>query len=293
VASAGPHTRPLAAEQQGPSRKGRATAEAGGDHSCDRVGGCADHLYGNYERLIKAWAKQARHPTVFIVVCNNNKCLKACLRLGGGLESTCQTCQCIVRESLRFSTTLTTTTWSARPVTLLIDSVQLETGGGLDDNFKKAAAPKSTAIGRVPPPFSRSRRRGLTGRGTCCARCMNTVGKPGRTSEQIRCVIRLYATEGWDANTVTHILGVRAFGTQLLCEQVVGRGLRRASYTPNEEGRSTPNTPKCTGALQLHPDPWQDRSEAAEAGPSVQALATGLHSRSRSQGRRVSLGDAG
>ena len=39
-------------------------------------------------------------------------------------------------------------------------------------------------------------------------------------------------TEGWDANTVTHILGVRAFGTQLLCEQVVGRGLRRMSYAP-------------------------------------------------------------
>jgi type III restriction enzyme len=43
-------------------------------------------------------------------------------------------------------------------------------------------------------------------------------------------------TEGWDANTVTHILGVRAFGTQLLCEQVVGRGLRRQSYDLNEEG---------------------------------------------------------
>jgi type III restriction enzyme len=43
-------------------------------------------------------------------------------------------------------------------------------------------------------------------------------------------------SEGWDANTVTHILGVRAFGTQLLCEQVVGRGLRRQSYELNEEG---------------------------------------------------------
>ena len=43
-------------------------------------------------------------------------------------------------------------------------------------------------------------------------------------------------TEGWDANTVTHILGVRAFGTQLLCEQVVGRGLRRQSYDLNEDG---------------------------------------------------------
>ena len=43
-------------------------------------------------------------------------------------------------------------------------------------------------------------------------------------------------TEGWDANTVTHVLGIRAFGTQLLCEQVIGRALRRQSYELNEEG---------------------------------------------------------
>jgi type III restriction enzyme len=44
-------------------------------------------------------------------------------------------------------------------------------------------------------------------------------------------------TEGWDANTVTHVLGVRAFGTQLLCEQVIGRALRRQSYELNENNR--------------------------------------------------------
>ena len=43
-------------------------------------------------------------------------------------------------------------------------------------------------------------------------------------------------TEGWDARTVTHVLGVRAFGTQLLCEQVIGRALRRQSYDPNDDG---------------------------------------------------------
>ena len=43
-------------------------------------------------------------------------------------------------------------------------------------------------------------------------------------------------TEGWDANNVTHVLGIRAFGTQLLCEQVIGRALRRQSYEQNEEG---------------------------------------------------------
>jgi type III restriction enzyme len=55
--------------------------------------------------------------------------------------------------------------------------------------------------------------------------------------EQIRCVVSVsMLTEGWDANTVTHVLGVRAFGTQLLCEQVIGRALRRQSYDLNEEG---------------------------------------------------------
>ncbi|MEO5334912.1 MAG: DEAD/DEAH box helicase family protein, partial [Magnetococcus sp. YQC-5] len=53
--------------------------------------------------------------------------------------------------------------------------------------------------------------------------------------ESIRCVVSVsMLTEGWDANTVTHVLGVRAFGTQLLCEQVVGRALRRQSYDLNE-----------------------------------------------------------
>jgi len=66
---------------------------------------------------------------------------------------------------------------------------------------------------------------------------MNTVGKEGRLGGSIRCVVSVsMLTEGWDANTVTHVLGVRAFGTQLLCEQVIGRALRRQSYELNEEG---------------------------------------------------------
>ena len=67
---------------------------------------------------------------------------------------------------------------------------------------------------------------------------MNTVGKKDRLGEPIRCVVSVsMLTEGWDANTVTHVLGVRAFGTQLLCEQVIGRALRRQSYDLNEHGR--------------------------------------------------------
>jgi type III restriction enzyme len=61
-----------------------------------------------------------------------------------------------------------------------------------------------------------------------------TVGKPGQPGEHVRCVVSVsMLTEGWDANNVTHILGIRAFGSQLLCEQVVGRGLRRMDYVPD------------------------------------------------------------
>lgn len=64
---------------------------------------------------------------------------------------------------------------------------------------------------------------------------VDTVGQKGKRGEQIRNVISVgMLSEGWDAKTVTHILGLRAFSSQLLCEQVVGRGLRRTSYDLSE-----------------------------------------------------------
>ena len=65
---------------------------------------------------------------------------------------------------------------------------------------------------------------------------MNTVGKEDRLGGSIRCVVSVsMLTEGWDANTSRMCSGVRAFGTQLFCEQVIGRALRRQSYDLNEE----------------------------------------------------------
>ena len=65
---------------------------------------------------------------------------------------------------------------------------------------------------------------------------VDTVGRPGREGEQIQNVISVgMLSEGWDAKTVTHIMGLRAFTSQLLCEQVVGRGLRRTSYDVNPD----------------------------------------------------------
>ena len=66
---------------------------------------------------------------------------------------------------------------------------------------------------------------------------VDTVGRPGQPGEQIQNVVSVgMLSEGWDAKTVTHIMGLRAFTSQLLCEQVVGRGLRRTSYEVNDDG---------------------------------------------------------
>ena len=67
-------------------------------------------------------------------------------------------------------------------------------------------------------------------------RMVDTVGRPGQPGEKIQNVISVgMLSEGWDAKTVTHIMGLRAFTSQLLCEQVVGRGLRRTSYEVNDD----------------------------------------------------------
>ena len=76
---------------------------------------------------------------------------------------------------------------------------------------------------------------------------LNTVGKVGKLGEQIRCVVSVsMLTEGWDAKC-THILGYRAFSTQLLCEQVVGRALRRSSYDVGEDGLLPPEFAEVLG----------------------------------------------
>ena len=72
-------------------------------------------------------------------------------------------------------------------------------------------------------------------------RTVDTVGKSGELGEHIRNVISVgMLSEGWDAKTVTHIMGLRAFSSQLLCEQVVGRGLRRTSYDVGKDGLFEP-----------------------------------------------------
>jgi type III restriction enzyme len=125
----------------------------------------------------------------------------------------------------------------ARPRTLLIDSEEIESGEALDDNFRGMAADEIDRFRREIIARTGDRQQGenITDQ-ELLREVMNTVGKHGRLGGSIRCVVSVsMLTEGWDANTVTHVLGVRAFGTQLLCEQVIGRALRRQSYELNED----------------------------------------------------------
>ena len=108
---------------------------------------------------------------------------------------------------------------------------------------------------------------------------MNTVGKAGKLGEHVRCVVSVsMLTEGWDANTVTHILGVRAFGTQLLCEQVVGRGLRRMSYAVNEDGHVRAGVRRgLRRAVLVHSEFRLDREPEAGSDCHTRPGAGGAH----------------
>ena len=116
--------------------------------------------------------------------------------------------------------------------TLLIDSSALDDATAtIDSNFKKVYAKE---IEDFKHEYANQHGAGAADSLTdadILREVVNTVGKPGKLGGDIKCVVSVsMLTEGWDANTVTHVCGIRAFGSQLLCEQVVGRALRRQSY---------------------------------------------------------------
>lgn len=200
-----------------------------------------DALYGHYVKTYESWREAGvRVPPCFIVVCNNTATSKLVFDYISGFH----------REHEDGSTTLENGRLPLFrnfnehgdplpiPNTLLIDSEQLESGEGLDDNFRAAASDEIERFRReiIERTGDPQQAENISDH-ELLREAMNTVGRYGSLGGPIRCVVSVsMLTEGWDANTVTHILGVRAFGTQLLCEQVIGRALRRQSYDLNEEG---------------------------------------------------------
>lgn len=230
-------------------RKGRKTDAITGEPKLPaELQGALHSLYGNYEQAFRRWEQNAEArlrgltPPVFVVVCSNTNVSKLVFDYVAGWTKTLPDgSDLVVPGALLLFNNEEHGRWSARPNTILVDSEQLESGEGMTTEFKKIAAVEIEE-------FKAEYRLRFPGRSAddlsdedLLREVMNTVGKAGKLGEHVRCVVSVsMLTEGWDANTVTHVLGVRAFGTQLLCEQVVGRGLRRMSYAPNDEGKFVP-----------------------------------------------------
>ena len=230
-------------------KKGRKADKVGDEpNPPHELEGALRSLYGNYEKYYGLWEKntEARTrgitPPVFIVVCNNTNVSKLVFDFIAGWEKQIGEEMIVQAGQLPiFRNDDGNGAWLQRPNSVLVDSQQLESGESMSNEFKKIAA-------REIEEFKAEYRIRFPGRDAekltdedLLREVMNTVGKAGKLGEHVKCVVSVsMLTEGWDANTVTHVLGVRAFGTQLLCEQVVGRGLRRMSYAVNAEGRFSP-----------------------------------------------------
>jgi type III restriction enzyme len=130
-------------------------------------------------------------------------------------------------------------------VTVRVDSKvveDLEEGGTKDETRRlrfilDTVGKKTWPGGQVPEDWSelvrKNNEKAASDDNDGSYRWIDEKIPPGR---DIRCIVSVaMLSEGWDANTVTHIVGLRPFGSQLLCEQVVGRALRRKHYTLNEE----------------------------------------------------------
>ncbi len=199
-------------------------------------------LYGHYAKTFDLWQQAGiQVPPCFIVVCNNTSASKLVYDYISGFDREADDgSKTYVPGRLElFRNADENGNPFPRPRTLLIDSEQLESGEALDDNFRDMAGPEIARFRReiLERTGDKQKADNVTDQ-ELLREVMNTVGKKDRLGEGIRCVVSVsMLTEGWDANTVTHVLGVRAFGTQLLCEQVIGRALRRQSYDLNAEGK--------------------------------------------------------
>ena len=198
-------------------------------------------LYGHYEKTFELWEESGiRVPPCFIVVCKNTSISKLVYDYISGFHRKNEDGTTTLENGrLALFRNFDETRQPASPAEHAAHRQRAA-------RIRRCARRQLPRHGRrrdraLPPRDRRAHRRPRAGENITdqelLREVMNTVGKPGQLGGSIRCVVSVsMLTEGWDANTVTHVLGVRAFGTQLLCEQVIGRALRRQSYDLNEEG---------------------------------------------------------
>ncbi|MEQ1716792.1 MAG: DEAD/DEAH box helicase family protein, partial [Hyphomicrobium sp.] len=209
-------------------------------------------LYSDYEKTDAAWKGKSETPPVFIVVCNNTTTSKMVYEwIAGYCENPDEEDEAKQRWKAG-NLDLFNNVRNGKPLshrrTILIDSAQLESGDALSDSFRDVAHDEIEAFKKELRQRDQSRDVEKIEDAEILREVMNTVGRKGKLGEQIRCIVSVsMLTEGWDANTVTHVLGCRAFGTQLLCEQVVGRALRRVSYDADDQGMFRPEYAEVLG----------------------------------------------
>ena len=209
-----------------------------------------DQLYSHYEREYKRQKRDKKSQAdfftpdpVFIIVCNNTGVSSEVYRYIAGYEiENADGDVASVNGAFDLFDNFERTSKQPKnkPPTLIIDSIALEGSEQVDEQFKKVFAPEITRFKRDYSSLHQVSAETIT-EAQILREVVNTVGKPNELGSHVRCVVSVsMLTEGWDANTVTHVMGIRAFGSQLLCEQVAGRALRRIDYTLGADGKFAP-----------------------------------------------------
>lgn len=219
----------------------------------------AGQFYEHYEKdYNRIHALFVDNPPVFIAVCSNTSVSKELYKFIAGFQAKDAEGKVVKTVPGHYDLFNNFDQYDrpkTKPPTLLIDSAALDDGGQVDEEFKRVFGPE---IEKFKIEYARLHGQGSADRITdaeVLREVVNTVGKPNTLGAHIRCVVSVsMLTEGWDANTVTHIMGLRAFGSQLLCEQVAGRALRRKSYELAPYDKQTGEQLDTKSALRRKPE---------------------------------------
>jgi type III restriction enzyme len=242
-------------------------AERGGKHASPKpeaVLKWAHHpialLAGHWRETTEQWERDRSdgRPPVFILVCKNTRIAKVIHEWLANDECPSGIAPMKVDGFRNID---------GRVNTIRVDSKvvhETDTDGAKGDEARWMRFTLDT-VGRQSWPADRQGRPiHPTGFEELAAKLGKALHPPGR---DVRCIVSVgMLTEGWDANTVTHVVGLRPFMSQLLCEQVVGRGLRRVSYEIGEDGRFSEEVATVFG-VPFHVIPFKAREGAPPPPP--------------------------
>jgi type III restriction enzyme len=211
-----------------------------------------------WEEEQRAWAKNKHdpRPPVFIVVCRNTRIAKVLYEWLAEAKSP---------AGIPRSTFEGFRNRDGAVATIRVDSkvvYETDTGEAKDAEMRWMRFTLDTVGKTQWPTDARGNPAYPEGFEELAEELDRPVSPPGR---DVRCIVSVgMLTEGWDCNTVTHIIGLRPFMSQLLCEQVVGRGLRRVSYEVRDDGRLTEEVARIFG-VPFEVVPYK----ASPKGPSI------------------------